>query len=339
MVDRQPTPAELREPAMRAYRTGEQLCDGGRSQEGIRSFAAAHALAWELDGESWPAWATALYDELASKPEPALLEGASAAFSGLHAPGVSSDAERWWLGSVANIACSLETHGFAVIDGFAGPTRASRLRECTLEAWRAGEFRPSRVTNAASPALRSRSDHICFDPPGMDALSGELDALVRMLREATPELSAVSCRQRPMVSRFGFGDTFVRHVDNHCLEGKGAHCNGRLLTTVYYMQPSAWDAAADGGCLRIFGSQQPPAGSAEPLGETEPLFDVAPRADRLVLFFSDFRVPHEVLPVRRAGAERFAATVWYKSSEAVPAWWEEGVHDRSLVALPRAVPA
>ena len=39
-----------------------------------------------------------------------------------------------------------------------------------------------------------------------------------------------------------------------------------------------------------------------------PLCDVAPLADRLVLFYSDYRVPHEVLPAHH---ERLAITLWY----------------------------
>jgi hypothetical protein len=38
------------------------------------------------------------------------------------------------------------------------------------------------------------------------------------------------------------------------------------------------------------------------------LCDVAPIADRLILFYSDYRVPHEVLPAHR---DRLAVTVWY----------------------------
>jgi hypothetical protein len=60
-----------------------------------------------------------------------------------------------------------------------------------------------------------------------------------------------------MVARYGYGDAFARHVDNNCCRGQGELCNGRVLTTVYYMQDADWDAETDGGCLRLFGSQQP----------------------------------------------------------------------------------
>ena len=101
----------------------------------------------------------------------------------------------------------------------------------------------------------------------------------------------------------------VRHCDNTCDAGRGPLCNGRRLTGVYYPN-TGWDAAA-GGELRVW----PRAAAATASGSTppgvEPLVDVEPHADRLILFFADIRVPHEVLPSFR---ERFAITLWYFDS-------------------------
>jgi len=41
---------------------------------------------------------------------------------------------------------------------------------------------------------------------------------------------------------------------------------------------------------------------------TSPLVDIQPFLDRVILFFSDERVPHEVLP---ANLQRYAVTLWY----------------------------
>ena len=55
-----------------------------------------------------------------------------------------------------------------------------------------------------------------------------------------------------------------------------------------------------------------------------------------MVFYSDYRCPHEVLPVRSEGVSRCAATIWYWGEEPVPEWWVEGVHDCTLVPLPQA---
>ena len=96
----------------------------------------------------------------------------------------------------------------------------------------------------------------------------------------------------------GGGARYVRHCDNSCFAGEGERCNGRRLTVIMYLNP-AW-VSVHGGELRIF----PPFA---PKGRP-PLCDVAPLLDRLLLFFSDLRTPHEVLP---ACAPRRACTLWY----------------------------
>ncbi len=70
-----------------------------------------------------------------------------------------------------------------------------------------------------------------------------------------------------------------------------------------------------------------------------PLCDVAPLADRLLLFFADYRVPHEVLPAHH---ERLAVTLWYFDAEEHARAHAKGVaadqiEAREAEALERAI--
>lgn len=78
---------------------------------------------------------------------------------------------------------------------------------------------------------------------------------------------------------------YRRHVDNP--DG-----DGRCITALLYLNKD-WKES-DGGKLRIFKD----TGS----------IDVEPRCNRLLMFWSDSRVPHEVLP---SEADRYAITVWF----------------------------
>lgn len=113
------------------------------------------------------------------------------------------------------------------------------------------------------------------------------------------------------------GHKYVRHNDNICEGGEGKQCNGRRLTLVYYMSDSLGDADAPlsapspppapfaAGALRLF-HRGPP--------DSEARVDIEPRVDRLVLFWSDLRVPHAVLPTDEEH-DRYAATLWYFDAE------------------------
>ena len=101
-----------------------------------------------------------------------------------------------------------------------------------------------------------------------------------------------------------------------CNEGRGGRgaCNGRRLTAILYLNHH-WKPA-DGGELLIYprladaGSNTPRADAASARASAR----IAPLANRLVLFYADVRVPHEVLP---SHADRFAVTVWYHDADEV----------------------
>ena len=72
----------------------------------------------------------------------------------------------------------------------------------------------------------------------------------------------------------GNGTAYKRHVDNND--------DGRCVTTLYYLNKD-WIPEVNGGLLRMY-----PEGS-------EPV-EIEPVIDRLLIFWSDKRNPHEVLP-------------------------------------------
>ena len=175
-----------------------------------------------------------------------------------------------------------------------------------------------------------------------------MDSIIRGLRERLhDELGHVASRQRPMLSAYSEGARFERHCDNHCdhddlggtggaadVRGEEAYpvsdalaaekerqpspaqpgrrkcANRRRLSAILYLTPE-WKAS-DGGALRIF---KPASDLADPEYDgDDALVDVVPMAGRLVLFASDQRCPHEVLPVAAPDRTRYAVALWYSDT-------------------------
>ena len=169
-----------------------------------------------------------------------------------------------------------------------------------------------------------------------------LDSLIQKLgARKHPELASIAHRSKAMVACYpGGGSRYRRHFDNSCEGSEGEQCNGRRLTAILYLN-DAW-AFEDGGELRLYKPFSPAAASAKLAEMREwceanmhnadaayvarrvpelkaelravssddgpPIYDVAPLMNRLVLFYSDYRMPHEVLAAQK---ERLAVTTWY----------------------------
>ncbi|KDO20529.1 hypothetical protein SPRG_13227 [Saprolegnia parasitica CBS 223.65] len=124
-------------------------------------------------------------------------------------------------------------------------------------------------------------------PPAIVTTLRQLDRLIlERLAGVNSELRSCALqRQRVMLTCYpGHGAAYVKHCDN-------PNRNGRKLTAILYLNP-LWDER-DGGQLVL---------------HRTPITRISPVLDRLLLFFSDTRVPHEVLP---SHAKRYALTVWY----------------------------
>jgi len=221
----------------------------------------------------------------------------------------------------------------AVIDGFAGES-AAPIREEMLRAAHQGNLNTPGMLGGGERGVLSQSfeDSIVrndslgwfdcstnpdsgvaacsFDGsvqssewPMLAALLAKIETLVAELgtRSAPNEFSGCTTRSRAMVTLYrgqdGEESRYTRHYDN-------ANGNGRRVTAIYYVN-AGWKRA-HGGQLRLYTAAAP--------GEASPtrFVDVEPIADRLVLFFSDMRTLHEVLP---AHVDRYALTVWFFDKE------------------------
>ena len=339
-----PTPHHQRLPAVRAHMEGEALCDAGDTAAGVALLKRAISLAWELDSEEWPAWALSLYATLADgappPPPPPILSGEASGDSSswvVQAAANLNKSERaaYWASdaTLCEIVSALDTQHFVVLDGVVGLSSCQNFRGACEQAWQSGDSfsaakvaAPGNGTNGARSAL-TRSDHLAwvnalgeggaglFSPLRDIVLS--IDTIITALRSRLRDAPSAIRRQRPQVARYGDGDAFNRHCDNYCPVSRGGpHCNGRWLTCVLYTS-EGWESD-HGGCLRLYKPQGDARGPDEPdalATEDDAVVDVAPIADRLLVFYSDFRCPHAVLPVRGEGHERYAATLWYNRVE------------------------
>ena len=247
----------------------------------------------------------------------------------------NSRPERWWLSGeiVAEAARQLASDGYFVLDGFQGADAGVLLRKSAEQAHAAGELTAGRVSGAAGHGLAGvfRGDvsaafgvtNSTRPPLPMRRFVQSTDALVYSLREHAARTTSpvAGCSEDAglqhttwrssslMIACYpGNQSRYVRHTDNSCDAGVGARCNGRRLTVIGYLNDRRSDPTD--GAIRLFAAGPP---------TSEPLVDIEPLQDRLVTFWSDSRVPHEVLP---SAFPRFAATLWY--FDAIEAMRAEG---------------
>ncbi|KAM9326331.1 prolyl hydroxylase EGLN2 [Gastrophryne carolinensis] len=186
-------------------------------------------------------------------------------------------------------------YGICVKDHFLGEALGLRILDEVALLKHSGKFRDGQlVSQRTIPSKNIRGDQIAWvegKEPGCDTIGILMSRIDEVIMHCSGKLGnyIINGRTKAMVACYpGNGMGYVRHVDN-------PNRDGRCLTCIYYLNQN-WETKVHGGLLQIF-----PEGRSV-VANIEPLFD------RLLIFWSDRRNPHEVKP---AYAMRYAITVWY----------------------------
>ncbi|XP_077467985.1 uncharacterized protein egln2 [Stigmatopora argus] len=210
-----------------------------------------------------------------------------------------SDESVWSAERVAirYIVPCMKYYGICVKDNFLGPSLGERVLDEVEVLNQSGKFRGGQlVSQRGIPSRRIRGDQIAW-VEGHEQGCRNIGTLMSYIDDAIVHSAAngqlgdcvINGRTKAMVACYpGEGTGYVRHVDN-------PNGDGRCITCIYYLN-KGWNVKTQGGVLQIF-----PIGK-NVVANIEPLFD------RLLIFWSDRRNPHEVKP---AHATRYAITVWY----------------------------
>lgn len=189
----------------------------------------------------------------------------------------------------------MNKHGLWFLDNFLGEDIGLSILENVKVLHQTGKFTDGQLVSQKSDSSKDiRGDKITWiegHEPGCEKIRFLMSRMDDLVRNCNGLLGnyMINGRTKAMVACYpGKGKGYVRHVDN-------PNGDGRCITCIYYLNKN-WDAKEHGGLLRIF-----PEGKAQ-------FADIEPKFDRLLLFWSDRRNPHEVQP---AYATRYAITVWY----------------------------
>ena len=233
------------------------------------------------------------------------------------------------------VVAGLRDVGWAVCDNFLGPALCQAYRDEATGFHRRQEMTVSKSTrwDAASASVVTYDKHNVYatqlvggdmyyaSPRLHEYVVALIKNLVPTVAEAFPEaaLSATMASNKLAVCT-GDGSSYDKHFDN------SGYDDLRKLTVLLYMNPS-WRPEL-GGCFRIYKRDHLAAGSDAPppavngiagvqVGD-DVCYDVEPKADRLLVFWSD-RLVHSVEPSQAPGGDkdhRWALTVWITATHA-----------------------
>lgn len=208
-------------------------------------------------------------------------------------------------GMCRSIIKDMDVYGVCCVDQFLGEQRCNAVFGEVLQMYAQGVFRDGQLMDSSRSPNQDlktiRGDQIAWidgreqSCTNIGKLIGQVDYLIMKANKMNDNGKLgnynINGRTKAMVACYpGCGSHYVKHVDN-------PNRDGRCITAIYYLN-RGWDVKTDGGLLRIF----PEGWRGDRVADIEPVFD------RLLLFWSDRRNPHEVQP---ANCTRYAITLWY----------------------------
>lgn len=191
---------------------------------------------------------------------------------------------------------SLTNDGYCIIDGLLGDNKFSTILSEANILLQNGMMKDGQLSQASKSDTASdkvRGDKICWvngDEEQCKNIKCLMDVVDHLVGYCDGRLEkTIKGRTQAMVACYeGRGVGYKYHIDN-------AQKDGRCISILYYLNKN-WKTKVDGGALRIY-----------PL-KSKVGVNIDPIADRLLIFWSDSRTPHEVLPPFQ---RRFAITIWY----------------------------
>mmetsp|Transcript_16523 Transcript_16523/g.57866 ORF Transcript_16523/g.57866 Transcript_16523/m.57866 type:complete len:540 (-) Transcript_16523:244-1863(-) len=302
---------------------------------GIPGEWASWDYAMTLLGSEWRDFYAWEYWRFLQPPGPQRAEAVASGVQALENAAARGIPGQWWRegGAVEAATAMLNEHGFCVWDDFLPAATAEAIASSALAAWSDGTMASGTVSsgsgsfargdsvlwvNTEDPSAFASSDDLgrrlvpkdglsSAAVPALGSVLASIDALVaEVIAPKLHEARTISTRSHAMFTCYpALGEAsgpqdsargYLRHVDNEGSAG-GVNCdNGRVLTTILYLN-DGWESHNEGQ-LRFF-EHSPPL---QVRGE------VLPRLNRLVAFWSA-ELPHEVVaPLHR---DRFACTFWY----------------------------
>ena len=188
----------------------------------------------------------------------------------------------------------LNDQGYCIIDKFHNEDKALAILDEVKCIHAKGEMHNGQLASTLTLAENIRGDLVKWvdgKVKGTESIAHHMRRTDALLRQFNKMISnhTIEGRTQAMVACYPGAETrYRKHVDN-------PYQDGRCITTHYYLNKD-YDRMVNGGVLRLY-----PHGGDE-------YADIEPILDRLVLFWSDRRNPHEVLPVHTT---RYAITLWY----------------------------